>query len=85
MIHRLWLNPSHGPMLTGLAGAADAELVWATYWRTRRIPGLGAGWPAVARVCSDPAALEVAHPAAAGHMESAPRGGVGRPAALCLV
>jgi hypothetical protein len=31
--HRLWLNPSHGPMLTELAEAAGAELVWATYWR----------------------------------------------------
>lgn len=33
LAHRLWLNPSHGPMLTELAEAADAELVWATYWR----------------------------------------------------
>lgn len=33
--HRLLLNPSHGPMLTGLAEAAGAELVWASYWRDR--------------------------------------------------
>jgi len=33
--HRLLLNPSHGPMLTELAEAAGAELMWATYWRNR--------------------------------------------------
>jgi Swiss Army Knife RNA repair-like protein len=33
--HRLVLNPSHGRMLTELAKAADAELVWASYWRDR--------------------------------------------------
>jgi hypothetical protein len=27
--HRLLLNPRHGPMLTELAEAAGAELVWA--------------------------------------------------------
>ena len=35
LAHRLLLNPSHGPMLTELAGAAGAELVWASYWRNR--------------------------------------------------
>jgi HAD domain in Swiss Army Knife RNA repair proteins len=35
LAHRLLLNPSHGPMLTELAEVADAELVWATYWRNR--------------------------------------------------
>jgi hypothetical protein len=33
--HRMLLNPSHGQMLTDLAKAADAELVWASYWRKR--------------------------------------------------
>ncbi|HZO70433.1 MAG TPA: HAD domain-containing protein [Kribbellaceae bacterium] len=33
--HRLSLNPHHGGMLTGLAEAVGAELVWATYWRNR--------------------------------------------------
>jgi hypothetical protein len=33
--HRLLLNPSHGPMLTELAEAGGAELVWASYWRNR--------------------------------------------------
>jgi hypothetical protein len=28
----LWLNPSHGRMLTALAESADAELAWASYW-----------------------------------------------------
>jgi len=35
LAHRLLLNPSHGPMLTELAERADAELVWASYWRNR--------------------------------------------------
>jgi hypothetical protein len=35
LAHRLLLNPSHGPMLTELAQAAGAELVWASYWRNR--------------------------------------------------
>jgi len=35
LAHRLLLNPSHGPMLTELAEVADAELVWASYWRHR--------------------------------------------------
>ena len=35
LAHRLLLNPSHGPMLTELAGVAGAELVWASYWRNR--------------------------------------------------
>jgi hypothetical protein len=30
--YRLLLNPRHGPLLTGLAEATGAELVWATYW-----------------------------------------------------
>ena len=30
--YRLLLNPRHGPMLTGLAEATGAELVWASYW-----------------------------------------------------
>jgi Swiss Army Knife RNA repair-like protein len=29
---RLLLNPRHGPLLTGLAAATGAELVWASYW-----------------------------------------------------
>jgi hypothetical protein len=29
---RLLLNPRHGPLLTGLAKATGAELVWASYW-----------------------------------------------------
>jgi HAD domain in Swiss Army Knife RNA repair proteins len=29
---RLLLNPRHGPLLTGLAEATGAELVWASYW-----------------------------------------------------
>jgi hypothetical protein len=33
--HRLQLNAAHGPMLTELADATGAELVWATYWRAR--------------------------------------------------
>lgn len=33
--HRLLLNTAHGRMLTELAEVADAELVWATYWRNR--------------------------------------------------
>jgi hypothetical protein len=47
--------------------------------------GRAAGWPAITRVCSDPAALEVAHPGTDGHLESVPRGGVGRAEALCVV
>jgi len=35
LAYRLLLNPSHGPMLTELAEVADAELVWASYWRNR--------------------------------------------------
>jgi len=35
LVHRLLLNPSHGPMLTELAEVAGAELVWASYWRNR--------------------------------------------------
>jgi hypothetical protein len=35
LAHRLLLNPSHGPMLTELAEAAEAELVWASYWQNR--------------------------------------------------
>jgi hypothetical protein len=31
--YRLLLNPRHGPLLTGLADATGAELIWATYWR----------------------------------------------------
>ncbi len=30
--YRLLLNPGHGPMLTELADATGAELVWASYW-----------------------------------------------------
>jgi hypothetical protein len=30
--YRLLLNPRHGPLLTGLAEATGAELVWASYW-----------------------------------------------------
>lgn len=33
--HRLLLNPSHSQMLTELADATGAELVWASYWRHR--------------------------------------------------
>jgi hypothetical protein len=33
--HRLQLNSEHGPMLTDMADATDAELVWASYWRAR--------------------------------------------------
>jgi HAD domain in Swiss Army Knife RNA repair proteins len=33
--HRLLLNPSHGQMLTDLAEAAGAELVWASYWQDK--------------------------------------------------
>jgi hypothetical protein len=33
--HRLLLNPSHGQVLTELAGATGADLVWASYWRHR--------------------------------------------------
>jgi hypothetical protein len=33
--HRLLLDPGHGRMLSGLAAAGGAELVWATYWRNR--------------------------------------------------
>jgi HAD domain in Swiss Army Knife RNA repair proteins len=33
--HRLLLDPGHGRMLSELAAAGDAELVWATYWRNR--------------------------------------------------
>jgi hypothetical protein len=29
---RVWLNPSHGPMLLDLAERAGIELVWATTW-----------------------------------------------------
>lgn len=32
-VFRLLLNPEHGPLLTGLAEATGAELVWASYWR----------------------------------------------------
>jgi HAD domain in Swiss Army Knife RNA repair proteins len=35
LAHRLLLNPSHGQMLTELAGVTGAELVWASYWRNR--------------------------------------------------
>jgi len=35
LAHRLLLNPAHGQMLTDLAGATGAELVWASYWRNR--------------------------------------------------
>jgi hypothetical protein len=30
--YRLLLNPRHGPLLTGLAEATGAELIWASYW-----------------------------------------------------
>jgi HAD domain in Swiss Army Knife RNA repair proteins len=33
--HRLWLHPMHGQMLSELAEAANADLVWASYWRNR--------------------------------------------------
>ncbi len=33
--HRLWLDPGHGRMLGELAQLAGAELVWASYWRSR--------------------------------------------------
>ena len=33
--HRLSLHPMHGQMLSDLAEAANAELVWASYWRSR--------------------------------------------------
>jgi HAD domain in Swiss Army Knife RNA repair proteins len=33
--HRLLLNPAHGRMLTELAEATGAELMWASYWRNR--------------------------------------------------
>ena len=33
--HRLSLHPMHGQMLSELAVAANAELVWASYWRSR--------------------------------------------------
>jgi hypothetical protein len=33
--HRLLLDPGHGRMLSELAEAAGAELVWASYWRQR--------------------------------------------------
>jgi hypothetical protein len=33
--YRLSLNPLHGQMLADLAGAADAELAWASYWQGR--------------------------------------------------
>jgi hypothetical protein len=33
--HRLLLNPSHGRMLTDLADATGAELVWGSYWQNR--------------------------------------------------
>src|SRR5215468_7597544 len=33
--HRLLLDPGHGRMLSELAEAAGAELVWASYWRNR--------------------------------------------------
>jgi hypothetical protein len=29
---RVWLNPEHGPMLTGFAQEYGLELVWATTW-----------------------------------------------------
>ncbi len=29
---RVWLNPGHGPMLTGLADETGLALVWATTW-----------------------------------------------------
>lgn len=29
---RMWLDPGHSPKLLALAGAADAELAWATTW-----------------------------------------------------
>jgi hypothetical protein len=32
---RLSLHPMHGQMLSELAAAANAELVWASYWRGR--------------------------------------------------
>jgi hypothetical protein len=35
LCHRMLLNPQHGPMLIELAEATGAELVWATYWRSR--------------------------------------------------
>ena len=35
MAHRLLLNPRHGQMLTELADATGAELVWASYWQDR--------------------------------------------------
>jgi Swiss Army Knife RNA repair-like protein len=35
LAHRLLLNPSHGQMLTELAEAAGAELVWASYWQNQ--------------------------------------------------
>ena len=41
LAHRVLLNPSHGPMLTELAEATDAELVWATYWRNRANTSVG--------------------------------------------
>jgi len=35
LVHRLWLNPCHGAMLTELSRATGAKLVWASYWRDR--------------------------------------------------
>jgi hypothetical protein len=35
IVHRLALNSEHGPMLTVMADATGAELVWASYWRAR--------------------------------------------------
>ena len=32
MSFKLWLNPSHGPLLLDLAEGAGAELAWASYW-----------------------------------------------------
>ncbi len=62
LARRLLLNPSHGPMLTELAEMADAELVWATYWRNRAntwiAPRVGLPTPRyvpIPRCCRPPA------------------------------
>jgi hypothetical protein len=42
--HRLWLHPMHGQILSELAEAANADLVWASYWRDRADTKTGSRW-----------------------------------------
>src|ERR1700739_1296523 len=80
------LSPLHGRMLTELANAGGAELVWATYWQNRAntwiAPRVGT---AATAVYSDPVALETWSMVVAGLVEGALRLSLDRAYAVCVV